>query len=524
MLGHLRAEPAPVDPPAPEPGSAGWWLLRLLRKLEGRAPELRVWNDYYEGRQPLAFASAKFLEAFGDRFPAFTSNFCGLVVEGTADRLEVQGFRFSDPAGDADAWDIWQENDLDATSQLAHVEALIKGTSYALVEPNGTGIPIITVEDALDAVVELDPKNRRLRLAGLKRWTDEQDRLVCVVYLPDGIFKFRTVAAWAEPYPRWWWQAGRTDLEPGEWTDSNLWRRAQFEPYQPAGDTEWPLPNPMGVVPLVALPNRPRLRTWGQSEVAPIRSNQDAVNKYRCDALIASEFAAYPQRYLLNYEPDVDPDTGRAKAPFRAAIDRLWTVPPPDPEIDGAPEPKFGQFQAASLEPYERMIGLEVGHIASISRLPLHELFAGPTSVPPSGEQTKSSESGLEHKVGRARLYLGDGWEEVLRCAFLARNDPRGRLRSAETIWKDSATRNEAVRTDSIVKLHSQGIIDDELAWEMAGLTPEQVRRLLERRKAEAADEATANPVPDGGSPATGALTAPGPHVPAAPTGPRFGV
>lgn len=526
MFGPFRPPPAPAPTatPDPEPGTPAWWLLRLLRRLEARAPDLRVWANYYEGVQPLAFASQKFEEAFGDRFPAFTSNFCSLVVEATADRLQVQGFRFRDPVGDADAWAIWQENDLDATSQLAHVETLIKGTSYALVEPNGSDIPVITIEDALDAVVELDPKNRRRRLAGLKRWTDEQDRLVCVVYLPDAVYKYRTKNAWRDPYPRWWWQPGRTDLEPGEFTEGKLWKAAAFEPYQPDGDDDWPLANPMAVVPLIPLPNRPRLRGDGQSEVKPIRSNQDAVNKYRTDALIASEFAAYPQRYLLNYEPDTDETTGRPKAPFQAAIDRLWTVPPPDPDIEGAPEPKFGQFQAASLEPYERMIGMEVGHIASISRLPFHELFHGPTSVAPSGEQTKSSESGLEHKVARARLFLGDGWEEVLRCAFLARGDrDRGKQRNAETIWMDSATRNEAVRTDSIVKLHSQGIIDDELAWELAGLSPEQQRRLKERQAAAAAAGEPDSPPPDGGSPAAGDLQAPGPQLAPAPTGPRMG-
>jgi len=514
-------EPAPLPTTAPEPGSPEWWLLRLLRKLEGRLPDLITWQDYFEGKQPLAFASAKFMAAFGDRFPAFTSNFCSLVVEGTAERLQVQGFRFSDPAGDADVWEIWQDNDLDAGSQLAHVESLIKGTSYALVEPNGSDTPVITIEDALDATVELDPKNRRKRLAGLKRWLDEEDRLVAVVYLPEGVFKFRTKKPWRDPFPRWWWQSGRTDLEPGEWTDSNLWTQAAFERYQPPGDLDWPLSNRTGVVPLIPLPNRPRLRGDGQSEIQPIRSNQDAVNKYRCDALIASEFAAFPQRYLLNYEPEVDAATGKAKTPFQSAIDRLWTVPPPDPDLENYPEPKFGQFEAASLEPYERMIGLEVGHIAAISRLPFHELFVGPTSVAPSGEQTKASESGLEHKVARTRMFLGDGWEEVMRVALLARGDDvRGKLRTAETIWQDSATRNEAVRTDAIVKLHSEGIIDDELSWEMAGLSPEQIRRLKERRAAaEAAAVANPAPAPPPAAPPAGPLV-----VVPAPTGPRMGV
>jgi hypothetical protein len=494
----------------PATGSPEWWLLRLLRRLEQRQPELREWERYYEGKQPLAFASQKFYDAFGSRFPAFTSNFCSLVVEGGAERLTVQGFRFTDPAGDRDVWELWQENDLDAGSQLAHIEALIKGTAYALVEPQAGDVPIITVEDALDCIVESDPRNRRKRRAGLKRWVDDSGQLVVVVYLPEGVYKYRTQARWGPEYASWDW--GQPQLEPGEFTESTLrlWSAAGFETYQAPGDESWPLPNPLEVVPLVELPNRPRLRKGGQSDIAPIMSNQDAVNKYRCDALIASEFAAFPQRYLLNFEPDTDPDTGRTVEPFRAAIDRLWVVPPPDPELGEGPAPSFGQFSAASLEPYQAMIGLEVGHISSISRLPYHYLLGTPQALPPSGESLKSSEAGLEHKTERARLFLGEGWEEVMRTALLARNDPRGRLRSAETIWQDSETRSEAVRTDAVVKLHAEGIIDDEAAWELLGFSPQAIGRL--RTRLEQAPEEPEAPEP----------TTPPEELPPAPMGPQM--
>lgn len=476
-----------LTPPAV--GSPEWWALRLLRRLEARAHDLRTWDDYYEGRQPLAFASQKFNEAFGDRFPEFTSNFCALVVDGLAERLEVQGFRFGDPAGDADVWAMWQENDLDAGSQLAHTEALIKGSAYALVEPRREAIPIITIEDPLDAIVEHEPKDRRRRRAGLKRWVDDEGALVLVVYLPEGVFKYRSSKRWQPEHYQLFGDFGRPPLEPGEFTEgpAQVWASAGFERYQPRGDEEWPLPNPMGVVPLVELPNRPRLRKGGRSEIKAVRSNQDAVNKYRTDALITSEFAAYPQRYLLNYEPETDADTGRPREPFRTAIDRLWTVPPPDPDNPDAPEPKIGSLPAADLAPYSNMIELEVGHLSSISGMPYHYFLSTPQTVPPSGESLKSSEARLTRKVGRAELYLGDGWEETMRVALLARNDLRGRLRTAETIWADSETRNEATRTDAVVKLHAEGIIDDELSWEMLGLSPEQISRVRGRRPLEPA-------------------------------------
>lgn len=511
----------------PVVGSPEWWLLRLLRRLQLRQPELALWDDYYRGLQPLAFASAKFKEAFGERFPAFTSNFCELVVNGTAERLEVAGFRFGSKSANDTVWrDVWQANDLDAGSQLAHQEALIKGVAYALIEP-GEGGPVVTIEDACDAITEADPKDRQGRRAGLKRWVNDEGHLVVYLYLPEFIFKYVSQKPWTPEYSGWWLQGESMPLptaipvSPGDLELQHswgLWQSAGFEPLEVPGEA-WPLPNLLGTVPLVELANRPRLKRAGQSEIAPIRSNQDAVNKYRCDALIASEFAAFPQRYLLNFEPEVDPDTGRAKEPFRAAIDRLWTVPPPDPDTPDAPQPVVGQFAAASLEPYVRMIELEVGHIGSISRMPYHELLASPSSTPPSAESIKSSEAGLVRKVGRAEIFLGEGWEEAMRVALLALEDPAAKFATAETVWADSETRNEAVRTDAVVKLFAAGVIDGPLAWEMIGLTRAQQEALLEREKAKALLEA-AQPEPAPAPAFNGAAGAPA--LAPAPTGPRM--
>ncbi len=82
--------------PKPQPGSVGWWVRRLSRRLDERRIAMTKANDYYEGRQPLAFASQRFIDAFGDRFPEFSSNFMALVVDSHRDRLQVQGIRYGD--------------------------------------------------------------------------------------------------------------------------------------------------------------------------------------------------------------------------------------------------------------------------------------------------------------------------------------------------------------------------------------------------------------------------------------------
>ena len=459
-----------------EPGSPAWHMKRLLLRLDARHEAMTRWNDYYEGRQPLAFASEKFRDAFGGRFRAFSSNFCALVVDGTRERMEVTGITMTSTRSAKRAWRIWQDNDMDAWSQIAHTEALVKGIAYALVEPGTLGDgPTITIEDALDAITIRDHRTRRTT-AGLKRYLDEDGHLAVVLYMPDFVWKMRSV----RPV-----EAGTDPV---------------FMP-DPAPDEPWPLPNPLGVVPLVALPNRPRLRVEGKSEIDPVMSNQDAVNKYRADALVAAEFAAFRQRWATGLEIPVDPKTGQQVEPFKAAVDRLWVVPPPDPDDPNPVETKFGEFSQTDLAPYQAMIESEVGAMASISRMPYHYLLGQPTSVPPSGESLKSSEAGMVAKVKTALIFLGEGWEEVMRLGLLAVGDPGSKDRAAECQWRDPETRNEAARADATVKVYTAEIIDRNEARLALGYEPVE----------EPPPEAAGPLAPDGSA----APAAPAPAAPA---------
>lgn len=436
-----------------ETGSPAWYFNRLMKRLDARAPRLLEWDRYYRGDQPLAFASAKFQEAFGGRFKAFSSNFAALVVDGTRERMEVTGFRFQSKRSTDRAWRIWQDNNMDGQSQIAHTEALIKGVAYVLVTPGSRVFgdsPLITVEDALDAITDPDPLDPRRRRAGLKRYRDDDGHLVVYLYLPDTVWRLRSEQPWdpSRPY-------------------SGNWLPAPLE-----GDP-FPLRNPFGVVPLVPLLNRPRLRGEGVSEIDPVMSNQDAINKYRADALVAAEFAAFRQRWATGLEIPTDPDTGEPVEPFKAAVDRLWVVPPPDSEDPNPPKVEFGEFEATDLQPYQTMIESEVGAMSSIARMPYHYLLGQPSAVPPSGESLKSSEAGLVAKVRTALIYFGEGWEESMRLCLLAAGDRGAEDRAAATDWRDPETRNEAVRADSTVKVFTAGIIDRTEARTSLGYPPE---------------------------------------------------
>ena len=416
--------------------------LRLVEILEqelaGRQTTLQRLADYHDGKHRLAFTSQKFREAFGGMFSAFADNWCQLVVDAVEERLNVEGFRYgTDPNADADAWKIWQANSLDAESQLAHSEALIKGDSYAIVWGDDEGNPKISIESPRDVVVAFKPGNRKHRVAALKRWTDGDD-IHATLFTPDFVWKFE--------------KENKVD---SKWT-----------PCLDA-DEAWPLPNPLGVVPVVPLTNRGSLTSnYGVSEFLTVIPQQDAVNKLLADMLVASEYIAYPQRYVTGLEVQVDEVTGRAIAPFNVALDKLL--------VAEDPAAKFGSLSAGDLNNYVQGIELLVQHIASQTRTPPHYFYLSGNF--PSGDAIKSAETGLVAKARRKMRHFGEGWEEVMRLSFKVLGDPRGDITNTETIWADPEYRSESELADALIKRSSIGVPRQQL-WEDAGYSQTQISR-----------------------------------------------
>ena len=380
-------------------------LVALDERLEHRQTPLARYSEYYEGEQSLVYATEKWKRAFGGLFSAFADNWCALVVDAVEERINLEGFRFGDPTGDADAWEIWQRNGMDADSELCHIDALIYGVAYAFVWYDDDDRATIDVESPEQVIVEYVPGSRRERLAGLKRWDGGDGYVYATLYMPDYLWKFKAKASGSAYH-----SGGAT--------------AAGWEMREEA-DEPWPLPNPLGVVPLVPFVNRPRILprrfgpTEGASEIAQVIPVQDAINKTLLDMLVASEFGSFRQRWVTGMEIPVDPETGQQIEPFHSAVDRMFMAE--DPAV------KFGEFGQTDLGQYVRAVEMLVQHIASQTRTPPHYFYLSGTF--PSGESLKAAETGPSGQgppqnapVGRV---LGRGHAPVLPD----RGRPSGQLR-----------------------------------------------------------------------------------------------
>lgn len=470
------------------PYSSPWWLERLGKKLDERDRRFDVFERYYRGDQPFPLASRKFEDAFRAIFRGFSDNFCRLVIQAVEERLTVDGFRWNDAAGSRKAWRLWQANQLDAQSQKAHREALIKSEALVIVgpDPNDRTSAIIRVQEPEHVVVayEDDPL---VRAVAMKRWKAIDGRVFATLYYPDRLEKYQQARqlAWANQYAR--------EYTLGGW-----------EPRIVEGE-DWPLSHELGVVPVVPLVNDPDLENEGTSEIASVLPLQNALNKLLVDMLVASEFGAFRQRWATGMEIPVDPETNKPVEPFKSAVDHLWLAR--DPNV------KFGEFEQTLLDSYVKAIETLIQHIASTTRTPPHYLL-GQSGAFPSGESLKATETGLVAKARRRMRDFGEGWEEVIRLALRVTGDQRrSEYIEGETQWRDPEVRTEAEHVDALLKLSSLNVPDEQL-WEDAGYTPQQIQRFTELRAAQ--PPGPTSPAPTGGVPM---MTAPAgtmpPDVPA---------
>lgn len=454
------------------------WVEHLATRLRNRNNEIERYDDYYSGRHPLLFTTSDFREAFGRMLDGYADNWCRIIIDAAIERLTPTGFRFPGlvedeeaETADKDAWAIWRANKLDSRAQVGFVESLVSGISYLMVwYPDGTVVddgqvsmpegsaPRITVEHASEVIVEHDPGDRDKRLAGLKMWGQHGYRRA-TLYLPDGIYKFQ--------------EGELRDAFGNPVLDNN--RNIQFE-WQPS-EMEPAGPNPLGVVPIVPLVNRPRLLyPDGESELQEIIPNQDAINKLAKDMLVASEYGAFPQRWATGVEVPKDPVTNEPIDDWVPDISRFLTTANPNARV--------GSLQAADLSNFVVALDNRVNSMASQSRTPPHYLNASADRL--SGESMKAAEAGLVARVREKMIHLGDGILEAMSLAFAILGDDRANVQDAVLLWSDPETRTEAAHADAVVKKFESRIIPWQITVEDLGYSPPEIDRMRKMRQREA--------------------------------------
>lgn len=502
----------PID--ASKVESPGWWLQRLgKRLLDERADSfvdgerivgLDTLQAYAEGRPPLPYIPGVDPREVKEWMHDARTNWVSLVIDSPTERMGVDGFRFgnskskspvsatdddddadgtpakSSQAADEEANRIWQENSMDADSDLVHYGALSQRRAFVLVEKGDDGRPVLTHETPRQVIVEHAQGNRRKLAAGLKMWRDDwTGQTRATLWLPDKIYDFTTKSN--SPV------FGTRAATLKQWDAVSL-------PNSPDGSRV----NELGQVPLVPFVNRRNRRPEGFAEHEDVLAIQNRINISLINLIAAMKYGAFRQRWASGLEVDEDPVTGEKIQPFQLDIRKLWTV--------GDTDAKFGEFAATDLKPYIAAVESAVQDLAAISRTPPHYLLGQVVNV--SGDALKAAETGLVSKVRDRQRAFGESWENVMRLAFKVLGDEtKATAWDAETVWRDPESRSISELADAAVKKKAADVPWRQRMEDM-GYTPSQIDRMEVDRaadalNAQAAMEAAAPPQAAPGAPDT---------------------
>lgn len=461
---------APVDEALAE-------VAKLEKELSRRRPEIDEAVEYVDGKQPLVFASEQYCDWFGDQYKGFADNFCLPVVEAMTERMHLMGVRPRKATKvDATLRQWWEESGAAADAPLAFNTMATARRVFALVwdDGSGDGVPEVTFEDPRQAIVAYEPGSRRKRRSALKMWRDDEYDYA-TLYTPKLVWKFQRAR---------FGQSTNLELPPAIRADLGAWQERRG-----LDDEAWPIENPLGVVPMVELQNRPKLIGEPLSEIAGVISMQDAINAFWAYLFTAGDFAALPQRVILGAQlpkiPVLNKDGQKiGEKPIdlpEANIKRILN-------LEG-PNAKIGQWDSANLEIFTGVIEKAVGHISNQTRTPLYYFATAIQNI--SGDTLKALDSGLVAKIGERLTTTEDPVLEIHRLMALVADNKAlaDSIRGGTAVWRDWEVRSEAQKVDALAKLKDIGFPFEYIAERYVNGDADELDRIMVMYKAQVRED-----------------------------------
>ena len=454
---------------------------KLYQKLLAQREKVERFDDYYEGKHPLKFASREWADFHKNRYQEFADNWCGVVVDALNERLRVSDLRVTQDSSNEERalWAAMQRAEFAIQSSQGFLQTITSSTSSALVWPDRDGTPTLAWEHPSEMYVRHEAATGRAT-AALKAWTDDE-REYATLYTPEAIWK--------------WQRRGDIVITKGQTRGGvhvsvrSIASIGTWEPRQDADDNVWPVPNKLGVLPVVDVPNRPRLKRGPISDISGVMAMQDALNLLWSFLFSSADHASLSARVVLGAKPPMVPIldaegqvVGQRPVDMRElAHDRLFFV-----EGENA---KIAQWDAADLTAFTKVIEVAIGHISSQNRIPAHYFISNSGLSNINGETLIATETPLVKKAEEFQLFTSGRIAQI--AALFARIQGEAGLAdslSGSAIkWANPAIRSEAQLADALTKWAGIGY-PFEYLMELHGVSPEDRTRILEMRKAEQSD------------------------------------
>lgn len=330
---------------------------------------------YYDGDHPMVFSNERLRKIFGGTLINFIENWCSVVIDSTKERIELTGFQVPEQVNDV-ADRVWGRNLMAIESDYLHEAALVTSEAFLIVWPNEAGEAELFYNDPRLCHAFYESENPRKMRFAAKMWVDENEKYRMTLYYPDRLEYYRT------------------DKPVKEVTD--------YRAFIPdIGENEENIAiNEYGQIPVFHFRMGTRGYKGDLKDVIPI---QNAVNKLLSDMIVAAEFGAFQQRWVIS-----NGDIGKLKN----APNEIWNLPGGVGGDLGGQNTTVGSFPATDLDNYLKAMEHLSADISRISRTPKHYFFS--SGGDPSGEALMAMESPLNKKV-KDRIEL---FEPVWKAAM----------------------------------------------------------------------------------------------------------
>jgi hypothetical protein len=418
-------------------------VKRLSKKLDDRIAQHNKVLPYVEGPCPTpdAVQKARLTKVYEYLMPISAAPWGSLINDSKLDRMEVAGLRDTDENAAERIWgEVWQPNDMDAETKLAHSASLLDGRCFGTVWPGEDGTPDIALDDCTQMVVEYRSGSRKYRTAALRRW-QEGDQLFATLYRPEGVYKFQGPPS-----------SGKASPSTTEWEKRVV------------DGEDWPLANPFDSrIPVVELAVNRKLKSgafpYARGEFEHCLGLLDRINLLTFLGLIVAFWMGFPMRGVLGEtirrevlkdddgNPLIDEATGKEKTKAKPPFD----VDPGSIFQMENPEAKLAEFKAAdrsNLSIYD-----EFQQLAVITKTPRHYFPMEGAIANIATETVAAFEGAMIAAVSGHTATLGGGWEEICRLGGMVLDEPVELSQQAEMRWKNPEFRTLAEVADAVSKL-----------------------------------------------------------------------
>lgn len=455
---------------AEQPTTEEIQLIQSLSTQLGAAVPTFDSNDmYYDGEQVLDQLGL----AIPDDLMRFTVivNWPRVVVDATADRLDVKGFRLpGGDEGDEDLWSLWQANGMDDQDQMSKLDYLIHGRTYKCVGSDDELGARITVESPHNMITDRDPRTGKVRAALRLYGMVNGHATLATLYRPNETVSLERSGV------------GTTLVLPQRVDAGGSWGVVNRDEH--------------GLGEVLVVPTFRRRRTripshgtmQGVSAMKDVIPITDSAARNLTNAQVAQETHAVPARGVLGAtKGDFVDQSGNPLPQWAAYFGSVWAITNKDA--------KSFQFDSSDMANFERMTDLYARLASGVSALPPN-YFGLAADDAASADAIRSREARHVKVAERDQVALGLGDRETMRLAVLVRDGKAAaeELRGMETLWYDAGTPTVAQRTDAVVKMHQardgegRPLLPARAAYEELGYSPAKIERFMQWREEESRD------------------------------------